>query len=102
MAEPAVLSPDHRTTSLISPSLNLTAVMQTTLLEDNTLVLLGKNNVPGGWHTGRQTGRTCGTRFAQIPCIIRQVQQLTFPFETIIATYARPLLLLDIRLKPPA
>lgn len=89
---------------LISPSLNLTAVMHTILLQDNILNHSGRNDVPGGWHTGRQTGRTCGTRFARIPYIIRQVQQSNFHTEKTLATCLRRrllLLLLPVAIKLP-
>jgi hypothetical protein len=102
MVTPNALSPGLRIMFLIRPTLILMAAMGTTLLEDSILKRLGMNDVLGGWHRGRQTGAGCGIRFAQIPPFIRQVQELTFPFETATATYARPLLLLEVRLKPPA
>ena len=94
---------------LISQSPNLTAVMHTILLQDNTLNHSGRNDVPGGWHTGRQTGRTCGIRFARIPCIIRQVRQSNFLTEMTLATCLRRrrrrrrllLLLLPVAIKLP-
>lgn len=98
---PKALSPGLRIMFLSKPSLILMAAMITMLLEDNILEDLGRNDFLGGCYNGHQIGATSGTRFAQIPCIIRQVQLSIFPIEATLPQCLRPLLLLVVGTRLP-